>query len=184
MQAQQLRISAVCHYAAGGTPAVVQTNVHPKLRPDHIRLRRHLLQKLTQINGVQLRFCFLVQKFQQSDCLAEGAVQLHGSGVDIRHCLPGRRVCTGAVKMLLQIFTVAPDQRQRTEADLLDPLLLLCGDRPHFCPLLLHCSASPGDAIFSTEHRSVPTAATVCKPYGRVGGAALDFCRSTTSLTA
>ena len=156
MQAQQLRISAVCHYAAGGAPAVVQPDIHPKLRPDHIRLRRHLLQKLTQVNGVQLRLCVLVQKLQQGDCLAEGAVQLHGSGVDICHRLPGRRVCTGAVKMLLQIFTVASDQRQRTEADLLDPLALLCGDRPRFCLLLLHCSASPGDAIFLKERRRIP----------------------------
>ena len=39
--------------------------------------------------------------------------------------LPGRLICTGAVKMLFQIFTVVPDQRQRAKADLLDPLLLI-----------------------------------------------------------
>ena len=185
MQAQQLRIAAVCHYATGGIAAVVQPDIHPKLRPDHIGLRRYLLQKLAQVHGVQLRLFIRTQKLQQRHGLAEGAVQLRGSGVDIHYRLPGRLVRTGAAKMLFQIFTVAPDQRQRTEADLLDPLLLICRNRPRFCPFLLHCSASPGDAIFSGEHHSVPGTAAVCKPYGRRSrGETPAFCRNTTSLTA
>ena len=100
-------------------------DLHPKLRPDHISLRRHLPQQITQIDRIQLRLFVPAQKLQQSHSFAEGAVQLHSSGVDIRHCLPGRLICTGAVKMLFQIFTVVPDQRQRAKTDLLDPLLLI-----------------------------------------------------------
>ena len=87
--------------------------------------RLHLPQQITQIDRIQLRLFVPAQKLQQSHSFAEGAVQLHSSGVDIRHCLPGRLICTGAVKMLFQIFTVVPDQRQRAKTDLLDPLLLI-----------------------------------------------------------
>ena len=151
-------------------------------------LRRHLLQKLAQVHGVQLRLFIRTQKLQQRHGLAEGAVQLRGSGNSVAALVGnsnGSLVRTGAAKMLFQIFTVAPDQRQRTEADLLDPLLLICRNRPRFCPFLLHCSASPGDAIFSGEHHSVPGTAAVCKPYGRRSrGETPAFCRNTTSLTA